>query len=307
MVDGVASEILCGICDEVCKRGTRVKCCGAKACRACAVLKISKDWKCWDEDCGKKISKDHLFNDMDLRKAIEHFNKNGKLTEAMEKRLAADTEKFQGRRDRTWTTVAEKFNQPCFKGRKCKLKGKACLFNHDNDEEPKPKTTPKSKKAKAGTPKGKKGNPAKKQTPAKNGDKAAAKVNKESEDKALCKFGTNCTRPQCKFAHPGKVNKPCNFGSSCMKTDCKFQHDNEVLRRKLAKMSKLSSGSLGPMMNRPMAMGGSMGSMMGGLGGSDMMGYLEMEKMKSKLENMMQSFMSKNRGYGGRMGGGFRL
>jgi len=285
MVDGVATEILCGICDEVCKRGTRVKCCGAKACRACAVLKIVKEKKCWDEDCAKKIGKDHLFNDLNLRKAIEHFNKNGKLTEAMEKLLAADKEKLQGRRERTWTTVAEKFDQPCFKGKKCKLKGKACLFNHDNDEESKPKTTPKTKKAKASTlAKGKKGNPAKKATPVKNVGKTAAKANAV------------------------KVNKPCNYGSSCMRTDCKFQHENEGSRRKLAKMLKQSSGGFGPMMTRPMVMGGSRGSMMGGLrGGSDMMGYLEMEKMKSKLENMMQSFMSKNNGFSGRMGGGFRF
>lgn len=41
-----------------------------------------------------------------------------------------------------------------------------------------------------------------------------------------CKFGANCTRPGCTFAHPPKPRStiPCKFGVNCTRPDCMFTH-----------------------------------------------------------------------------------
>jgi len=284
MVGGIATGILCGICDEVCTRGSQLQCCGARGCRACAVNKIAKDSKCWKCDKKVKLTVD-LFDDSVLRKAVNSFKKDGKLKAGMEKllqktssgenvakkRKTSDEKKERtgktsdrpdgSNKKRTWTTMEEKWEQPCFRGNKCKLKGKACLFNHDDDElRPKKANTNKSKD-----------NRKKGATPTKNATaKTPTKVDK----------------------HPGKIDKPCNYGSSCRKMDCKFKHKNEGLRR------KMSSGGLGQMMSTPMGMSGlstlmGMSGHGGAMGGSDMATYLQMQNMKTKLEKMMSGYMGR--------------
>ena len=74
MVEGVETEILCSICDEVCKRGAKLKCCGVRACRACAVVKINKNKNCWNEECGKEVNAaTELINDVLLRKVLSSY------------------------------------------------------------------------------------------------------------------------------------------------------------------------------------------------------------------------------------------
>ena len=75
MAEGIATSLLCSLCDEVCKRGIQMKCCGTRACRSCAVLKINKIKKCWNEECGQEVisPENHLKNDNLLRKAVEQF------------------------------------------------------------------------------------------------------------------------------------------------------------------------------------------------------------------------------------------
>ena len=95
MAEGIATSLLCSLCDEVCKRGAQMKCCGTRACRSCAVLKINKIKKCWNEECGQEVisPENHLKNDNLLRKAVEQFLKNGNMNpdhEKMPKRTLAD-------------------------------------------------------------------------------------------------------------------------------------------------------------------------------------------------------------------------
>merc|ERR1740123_1158151 len=237
MVDGLATELLCTVCDEVCKRGAQMKCCGARACRACAVLKINKNKKCWNDECGQEdiTAVNDLQNDDLLRKAVEYFNKNGKMNPAHEKALKKTKDgKVQGKKDgekkekKAPVDVGEKFNQPCTFGEKCR-RGPLCLFVHDTET---------------------------------LGDKIKkAKLREEGNGKP-CKKGAECTNEKCKFGHPhvpipkakkekkekgekkvvkgkkgekaAKVEakpaakgngKPCKFGSLCTKKDgCKFDH-----------------------------------------------------------------------------------
>jgi len=62
----------CGLCKEMCKRGAKIDCCGARACRACAIKEITKSRLCWS--CSKPgRSSENLVNDDLLRSAVEHF------------------------------------------------------------------------------------------------------------------------------------------------------------------------------------------------------------------------------------------
>ena len=43
-----------------------------------------------------------------------------------------------------------------------------------------------------------------------------------------CRFGTKCTRPLCKYAHPaangGQSTTECRFGAKCSRPQCKYVH-----------------------------------------------------------------------------------
>jgi len=298
MVEGVATELLCSVCDEVCKRGAQMKCCGVRACRACAVLKINKTKKCWNEECGQEdiSAVNDLKNDATLRTAVEYFNKNGKMNPAHEhllkktKAAPADKKKAakakangEKKEKKEPIDPAERFEQPCTYGEKCKRK--MCLFVHDTEtvgdkikaaklrEEgngkpcnkgaectkakcafghppvPRPKAEKKAKPAKGEKAKPAKGEKAK---PAKGGDKPAAKA--------------------------AGNGKPCKFGALCKKKDtCKFDHSKKAsgggaLQRAMSSaagprrggdLRAKISGGMGPGSRRPM---GGMRTPMGGMG-----------------------------------------
>jgi len=68
------SILKCQLCHEICKKGAHMKCCGARACRACAFKKITSSRTCWS--CSKTglTTTQDLVNDDVLRKAVEYFN-----------------------------------------------------------------------------------------------------------------------------------------------------------------------------------------------------------------------------------------
>jgi len=74
----VPSSLACGICTQLCKRGAKLLCCGAIACRACATKTITRDKKCWL--CGKEALSKDLVNDDELRGMVDKFQK-GEWTE----------------------------------------------------------------------------------------------------------------------------------------------------------------------------------------------------------------------------------
>lgn len=313
MVEGVATELLCSVCDEVCKRGAQMKCCGVRACRACAVLKINKTKKCWNEECGQEdiSAVNDLKNDATLRTAVEYFNKNGKMNPAHEhllkktKTAPADKKKAakakangEKKEKKEPIDPAERFEQPCTYGEKCKRK--MCLFVHDTEtvgdkikaaklrEEGNGKPCNKGAectKAKCAfghppvpRPKAeKKAKPAKgeKAKPAKGGDKPVAKAAGNGKP---CKFGALCKKKDtCTHDHP-KIDKPCRFGAGCTTKGCKFDHSKKAsgggaLDRAMSSAAgprrggdlraKISGGGMGPGSRRPM---GGMRTPMGGIG-----------------------------------------
>merc|ERR1712226_1413508 len=111
---------------------------------------VNKLKKCWNEECGKEASVEtDLINDGVLRKAVEFYTKNGKLDEEHEK-LLAKTDDGAGKKkkkkpkakpektdeEKEVVPLSEKFNKPCRAGKKCILKGKSCLFSHEDDDKP---------------------------------------------------------------------------------------------------------------------------------------------------------------------------
>lgn len=64
-------KVNCGVCGDVCKRGVKVTCCQARACRNCAVKHITKNKSCWKSACTKVVSTDVVENDEDLRALVD--------------------------------------------------------------------------------------------------------------------------------------------------------------------------------------------------------------------------------------------
>lgn len=65
--------VSCQICMDVCKRAVSVKCCDARACRACATKKVTSSRFCWNNACKIPMNTEALQNDEDVRCAVEHF------------------------------------------------------------------------------------------------------------------------------------------------------------------------------------------------------------------------------------------
>lgn len=74
----------CSLCKGTCKRGVKLSCCGVRACRACAVLDVTKTRKCWRIGCEKPVTTADIVNDHEMRqkvakmvedKAEGHFDK----------------------------------------------------------------------------------------------------------------------------------------------------------------------------------------------------------------------------------------
>jgi len=85
----------CSICEETCKRGISMSCCGIAACRGCAVKKLTAKRECWIETCSAVgISSDTLENDELLRTAVEHFKEHGEMDLDHAKKISANRAKL---------------------------------------------------------------------------------------------------------------------------------------------------------------------------------------------------------------------
>merc|ERR1719186_861977 len=60
----------CSLCKGTCKRGVKLSCRGVRACRACAVLAVTKTRKCWRLACGHAITTQDIVNDHEMRQKI---------------------------------------------------------------------------------------------------------------------------------------------------------------------------------------------------------------------------------------------
>merc|ERR1719319_928328 len=65
------SSLLCGLCKEICKRGVKLDCCEARACRACAIKEITSTRSCW---VCPTLGHINIINDDLLRSAVKQFN-----------------------------------------------------------------------------------------------------------------------------------------------------------------------------------------------------------------------------------------
>jgi len=75
---GDATIIKCGLCKEICRRGVKLDCCDARACRACAVKEITLTRTCWAcPTLGVDLT-ENMVNDDVLRSAVDQF-KNHKI------------------------------------------------------------------------------------------------------------------------------------------------------------------------------------------------------------------------------------
>lgn len=67
--------IKCSLCEGTCRRAIKMRCCGVRACRGCAVLKVTKTRECWMWECSRKISSEDIMNDEELRQKISNLYK----------------------------------------------------------------------------------------------------------------------------------------------------------------------------------------------------------------------------------------
>jgi len=77
----IPDSIKCWCCGEVCKRGVKVACCSAIACRACATKSVTRNKICWNGECGTAMKTGDLVNDEALREAVDKFNAERKAAE----------------------------------------------------------------------------------------------------------------------------------------------------------------------------------------------------------------------------------
>jgi len=79
--------ISCQICKDVCKRGVSVKCCGTRACRACATKQVTSNRFCWNNACRVPMKTDDLVNDESLRTAVNNVKAGLPIPEEILKQL----------------------------------------------------------------------------------------------------------------------------------------------------------------------------------------------------------------------------
>lgn len=92
-------EILkCPVCEEVCKRGVTLPCCGAWACRGCAVKQVAVKRGCWLVGCETiGITNEDLKNDELLRGAVDQFKNEGLVDEEQARQLIANKNKLRNK------------------------------------------------------------------------------------------------------------------------------------------------------------------------------------------------------------------
>jgi len=94
----------CCVCQEICKRGVILPCCGTAVCRGCAVKKITVKRGCWVEGCETiGVTGEELINDELLRSAIDNYMKEGVVDEeqAIELILNKNKKRFKKKTKKT--------------------------------------------------------------------------------------------------------------------------------------------------------------------------------------------------------------
>lgn len=94
-------EILkCPVCEEICKRGVTLPCCGAAACRGCAVKKLAVKRGCWLEGCETiGMTGEDLINDELLRSAIDNYKKEGIVDEEQARQIIGNKNKIKNKKN----------------------------------------------------------------------------------------------------------------------------------------------------------------------------------------------------------------
>eukprot|EP00092_Neocalanus_flemingeri_P038953 GFUD01042407.1.p1 GENE.GFUD01042407.1~~GFUD01042407.1.p1 ORF type:complete len:175 (-),score=39.37 GFUD01042407.1:215-739(-) len=102
----VPESIVCSICSEVCKRGVKVDCCSAIACRSCATRSVTRNKTCWNGACAKQIKTGDLINDETLREEVDKYQTvrkeaEGKIKAEQEAKEKAEREAVEEEKEGT--------------------------------------------------------------------------------------------------------------------------------------------------------------------------------------------------------------
>jgi len=109
----------CSVCEEICKRGISMSCCGTAACRGCAVKKLTAKRECWIETCAAiGVSSDKLENDELLRTAVEHFKETGEIDVGQAKKILAIRNKLNPQKKRIKKNKSKKTRRQSPKNKK---------------------------------------------------------------------------------------------------------------------------------------------------------------------------------------------
>jgi len=95
-------EILkCPVCEDICKRAVTLPCCGAAACRGCAVKKMAVKRGCWLEGCETiGVTGEELINDELLRSAIDNYKKEGVVDEEQARKIRQNKKQLMNKRNK---------------------------------------------------------------------------------------------------------------------------------------------------------------------------------------------------------------
>eukprot|EP00092_Neocalanus_flemingeri_P026031 GFUD01028216.1.p1 GENE.GFUD01028216.1~~GFUD01028216.1.p1 ORF type:complete len:258 (+),score=87.62 GFUD01028216.1:164-937(+) len=112
----VPESIVCSICSEVCKRGVKVDCCSAIACRSCATRSVTRNKTCWNGACAKQIKTGDLINDETLREEVDKYQTvkkeaEGKIKAEQEAKEKAEKEAVEEEKEGTTKKDAEFNNE----------------------------------------------------------------------------------------------------------------------------------------------------------------------------------------------------
>jgi len=75
-------KLLCTICQDICKRASKIPCCGAQCCWGCGVRSITRSRKCWNCPNIAVVTED-LVKDIELREDINKYNQATRKDEVL--------------------------------------------------------------------------------------------------------------------------------------------------------------------------------------------------------------------------------
>jgi len=75
-------KLLCTICQDICKRASKIPCCGAQCCWGCGVRSITRSRKCWNCPNITVVTGD-LVKDTELREDINNYNQATRKAEIL--------------------------------------------------------------------------------------------------------------------------------------------------------------------------------------------------------------------------------